>query len=220
MHRAWYDLAIVGSGYLLVFFGAGLAGIPRAGSLAVLTAVLLATWRLASGSESWRGIGLRKPDSWSRTAIEVLVLYALVVAGILCIVEPVANALDWQRLEAVSFAHLRGDLLQLSVMLGIAWTSAAVGEELLFRGFMLGRIEMLAGQGRIATLLAVIAQAAIFGVAHSYLGARGIANATLVGLVYGSWYVLRGRLLWPLILAHGVTDTISLVAIYAGVMPE
>ncbi len=63
-------------------------------------------------------------------------------------------------------------------------------------------------------------QAAIFGAAHSYLGARGIATATLVGVVFGSWFVLRGRNLWPLILAHGLTDTITLFAIYAGVMPR
>jgi uncharacterized protein len=54
--------------------------------------------------------------------------------------------------------------------------------------------------------------------AHAYLGAKGVATATLVGLIYGAWYVMRGRNLWPLIIAHGLTDMVSLLAIYAGVL--
>jgi membrane protease YdiL (CAAX protease family) len=74
------------------------------------------------------------------------------------------------------------------------------------------------GPGRAAALAVVVVQAAVFGVGHLYLGARGVATATLVGLIFGAWYVFRSRNLWPLILAHGLTDTISLIAIAAGVL--
>jgi membrane protease YdiL (CAAX protease family) len=46
-----------------------------------------------------------------------------------------------------------------------------------------------------------------------------MATAALVGLVYGTWFVLRGRNLWPLIIAHGVTDTLSMIAVYMKAMP-
>ena len=50
-------------------------------------------------------------------------------------------------------------------------------------------------------------------------GLRGAATATMVGLVFGIGFCLNGRSLIPLMIAHGLTDTISLVAIYAGAHP-
>jgi membrane protease YdiL (CAAX protease family) len=95
--------------------------------------------------------------------------------------------------------------------------SAAFGEELVFRGFLLTRLEILLGGGLSATATAVAGQALLFGVAHWYLGLRGVSTAALIGLAYGVVYVCNGRNLAPLIVAHGLTDSLSLIAIYSGV---
>jgi uncharacterized protein len=220
MHAALIDLTIVAGGFLLAFVGAEFSGVPHAGACAVLTGVLLATWRLKANSESWRALGLRAPQRWGRLALSVVTLYVLIVAGTLLVLEPLGNALAWPRLNIAGFAQVQGNPLQFANLLAITWTTAAIGEELLFRGFLLARMEKLLGHGALPATGAVVLQAAMFGAAHAYLGVRGIATAMLVGLIFGSWFVLRGRNLLPLILTHGLTDTISVFAIYAGVMPQ
>ena len=47
-------------------------------------------------------------------------------------------------------------------------------------------------------------------------GTRGAVTAGMVAVVYGIVYRVNGRNLWPLVIAHGVTDTVSLVALYFG----
>ena len=212
------DVCIVAGGFVLVYACMRLLELPRAGSSAVLTALALSTWRLRVNGESWRMLGLVRPGSLGRMFLAIVALYAAVVASALIIIEPLAHALGWGTLDVGAYTNLRGDPTELAKILIIAWTTAAIGEELLFRGFLLTRLEALLGNTRISTAFAVILQAVLFGVAHAYLGAKGIMTATFVGLIYGAWYVMRGRNLWPLIVAHGLTDTVSLLAIYAGVL--
>jgi hypothetical protein len=215
---ALIDLIIVLTGVLLAPVCARWLRLPVSGVLAVVVGVLLSSWRLAAHSEQWRTLGLCQPSSWVRTTLAAMALYLIVAAGAIGIIAPIARALHWPGLELSRYAGIRGDPDNLAVMLLVAWGSAAFGEELLFRGFLLGRIERVLGARSAATASAVVAQATIFAVAHSYLGTRGIATAMLIGLIYGTWYVLRGRNLWPLVLAHGLTDTVSLFAIYSGLL--
>jgi uncharacterized protein len=212
------DVGIVAGGFALVYACLRLLELPRAGSFAVLTALALSTWRLRVNGESWRMLGLVRPRSLGRMLLAIVALYAAVVASALIIIEPLAQALGWEALDVSAYASLRGNPIELAKILLIAWTSAAIGEELLFRGFLLTRLQTLLGNTRISTALVVILQAALFGVAHAYLGAKGVTTATLVGVIYGAWYVMRDRNLWPLIIAHGLTDTVSLLAIYAGAL--
>ena len=51
----------------------------------------------------------------------------------------------------------------------------------------------------------------IFGLVHYSSGPATVAAAGLIGLVFGTAYVLGGRNLWPLMLAHAIPDTISLL---------
>ena len=81
-------------------------------------------------------------------------------------------------------------------------------EEILFRGFILGRLRALFG----STVAAVIASSIVFGLLHGYQGAIGVVQTTTVGLVLAT-LAARFRTIWPAILAHGLFDAISLVAV-------
>jgi membrane protease YdiL (CAAX protease family) len=72
----------------------------------------------------------------------------------------------------------------------------------------------------VGTTLTVLVQAVCFGAAHVYLGQRGVATAMTVGLLYGAAYFGTGRNLPVLMLAHGATDSLSLIAIYMGMVPS
>jgi len=67
------------------------------------------------------------------------------------------------------------------------------------------------GHISFATVLAVFLQAAVFGFRHSYdLSARSI-TVGLIGLIMGIAYVAFGRNLWPLIAAHCVLNSMSML---------
>jgi membrane protease YdiL (CAAX protease family) len=43
-----------------------------------------------------------------------------------------------------------------------------------------------------------------------------VIDSAYSGLVLGSVYLLTGRNLWACILAHGISDTVAVLAIFAG----
>lgn len=220
MRARWLkDLAWVAVGFMAVRWGWDALGWPRAGSFAVIAALAVAAWRLRAGGQGWADIGLRRPASLWKSAAWVVALYLLVGLGQVLLVAPLAQALGWAPLDIGKLGPIQGNLPWLLVMLAVAWTTAGFGEEVLFRGFVQQRLEALLAGRRGAVAVAVLLQALAFGVLHAYLGARGVATATWVGLVFGTACAVGGRNLWPMIVAHGLIDTLSLLAIYAGMRP-
>jgi len=61
------------------------------------------------------------------------------------------------------------------VVFFLVWVQAAFGEELVFRGFLLTRLELVLAGGLSATAMALVGQALLFGVPHWYLGPRAIS---------------------------------------------
>ena len=81
-------------------------------------------------------------------------------------------------------------------------------EELLFRGFILARLQSLFR----SNIWAIIVSAVIFGLLHAYQGPIGVVQTTAVGLVLAT-IVTRTRSLWPAILAHAFVDIVAFVVI-------
>lgn len=65
--------------------------------------------------------------------------------------------------------------------------------------------------GLVATVLAVIFQAMLFGFRHSNDFSERSITVGLIGLAMGVGYVVCGRNLWPPMLAHCALNTISMV---------
>ncbi|MEO1078748.1 MAG: type II CAAX endopeptidase family protein [Pseudomonadota bacterium] len=100
--------------------------------------------------------------------------------------------------------------MYLWMLIPVCWGSAAIGEELLVRGFLQHRLTGMTGRGTGVAL-----QALIFAAAHFYQGLSGVIMVFVIGLVFGLVYQ-RSRNLLPLFLAHGLIDTFSITAIYLG----
>jgi membrane protease YdiL (CAAX protease family) len=145
---------------------------------------------------------------------------ALFLASMLIVppvVTVISDALNFPAQHLEVFARLRGNpALYLVLLIPVSWGSAAFGEELICRGFILRRLCDALGGGRGAQLGAVLGQAALFGCAHAYLGPRGMLNAGALGLLAGLCYLMNGRNLWPLILAHGLVDTVGMTVLFLG----
>lgn len=211
------DVLIVAVVFVLIYLAGPSLGLPMTGPLAVLAAGALALWRCRRAGENRESLGLQAPRPWWAFALQVLaallVGYAMAVAAAL-----LGQALGWPPAGTGRLGELAGNLPRLLGMLVIAWTSAALGEEWLFRGFLQARLQHLFGGLAGAGLLAALVQSLLFGLAHAYQGPGGVLLTGAIGLGFGLLR-LRLRTLWPLVLAHGLIDSISLVALYAGAMP-
>lgn len=82
--------------------------------------------------------------------------------------------------------------------------SAGVCEELVFRGFLIGALEVAAS----SKWLAVALSAGVFGMVHAYQRVAGIVRAGLLGLVLTVPVLGTGSLV-PSMLAHFIYDVVA-----------
>lgn len=165
---------------------------------------------------NWRSVGLKRPDHvLSTIAIALLVGCAYQALDTLAIA-PLLQNLTGKAINLSLFAGLRGNLPVLIVSLILTWTEAAFIEEMFFRGYLFNRLTDLFGRKRLGILSALVAQAVLFALGHTYQGVSGVLDTALAGLLIGILY-LRGRgNLWLPILTHGIIDTIGFLLIFLG----
>jgi len=89
----------------------------------------------------------------------------------------------------------------LFVLLSLA---AGMGEELAYRGYALGSLQLL-GMGPWS---AAALSSAAFGVLHAYQGPLGIARTAVVGLLFAIGVHLSGSLV-PAVVAHAMVDLVA-----------
>jgi membrane protease YdiL (CAAX protease family) len=171
--------------------------------------------------ETWESFGLVNPESWLRVTGLGVLLFVLVVAYSASAAPAISKAVaeltgSGPNLAGQYFASLKGNLPLLLLLLPLTWLFAAFGEEVFFRGYLMTRFAQFMGEGRLAWTIALIAQAAIFGAAHSYQGPAGMVGAGILGLILGAATLLWRRNLWPAIISHGLTDTLGFTLLYLG----
>ena len=171
---------------------------------------------MARRDATWSSLGLRKPASVRTTVIATLSVLALSV-GLIVVFQILkdqfqpAVAPDTSNQTAVEkFGNLKDNWLLFFSIIPLIWLESCI-EEIIDRGFLINWIERTCSGGLGATVLAVILQAMLFGFRHSYdLSERSI-TVGLIGLAMGVGYVVFGRNLWPLIIAHCTLNTISML---------
>ncbi len=188
-----------------------------AGPASTLSAMIVSTWLLKYRGTSWSDLGLRKPKSTVKTlALSVLVFFTIAV---------VANAASWLSdpfLEDVGtsgrFNFIRGNLLAYLGMLVLVWTHGSVFEELLFRAFLITRAAVFLGGGFKSEILAILFTSTFFGYRHYYYqGLKGAFITGTIGLALSLLYLWFGKKnIWPLIIGHGVVNTISQTTRFLG----
>lgn len=177
------------------------------------TTVGVATLLLYYRKQSWKDLGLTKPDHILRAlGTAAIILIGTVVS--MMIFEIFVRDLFFNNMESSadpgSFSELEENIPYFFSIIIFVWIESFL-EELQDRGFSLNRFDALFGKIPLSTALAVLSQAAIFGFRHSYdFSPRSITTA-LIGLVFGTVYVLTGRNLWPLIIAHIILNTMSMI---------
>ena len=172
-----------------------------------------ATWFLHRQGLGWRDLGFPKRMPVGRFVWLTVAVLIAIFGVVSFIVTPLLRWLGAPPMDTSLLVNLiEGDLqLYLLFLIPVGWGSAAFGEELLMRGFVLNRFTVLMG-----TNWALVLQALLFSLGHAYQGVTGMVNVFVVGLLLGIVYLRANRNLWPAIVAHGLIDTISLTLIYLG----
>ena len=129
------------------------------------------------------------------------------------LVMPVTEHLTGSTQDTSEFADLEGDLPRLLLFVALSWTLAALVEELAFRGYLLTRITDLVGTSVAARGSAVVAVALLFALIHGEQGVTGMVLVFVDAVFFG---VLRYayRSLWASVVAHGVSNTVGMVAFF------
>jgi hypothetical protein len=178
--------------------------------------LIIAGWRMHVRGITWKNLGLNKPDNLLRTlGISALILASVVISIIFFeIIKdhlPFSLAPDTSSESAASkFGDLKGNWIHFLFILPLIWIESML-EELLDRGFLMNWIEKLFSKTYFATAIAVILQAVIFGFRHSNDFSERSLTVGIIGLVMGIAYMVSGRNLWPLIIAHMVLNTLSML---------
>lgn len=163
---------------------------------------------------TWSAVGLRKPKYWWKALLFALLSAVLICVVVNLLVGPFVARFAGTPPNNSRFEGIHGSVLALTGWLSVAWTVAAFGEEMVFRGYLMNRISDLIGNNRAGWIAALLVSSLIFGEAHSYQGLAGAIGTTEIGLLLGVMYLVNRRNLWMNIVCHGFIDSISLIWTY------
>lgn len=182
----------------------------------ILVVAALLSMRVHSGRWDFSWLGFRRPGSWLRIVLLALGAAAIRIVFGDFIIGPAAEHF-WPPAKApAGTAEISGSLKLLLLYLPLIWGFAAFGEEISYRGYVMGRAAQACGGTQAAWWAAILVSATLFGFGHYYKGPAGIVDSGFAGLVLGAAYLWSGRNLWVTVLAHGFIDTFGLVAVYLG----
>jgi membrane protease YdiL (CAAX protease family) len=167
----------------------------------------------------WRDVGLCVFRNWKTTLAWGAAAGVLMEAFQLFVSQPLLVRILGKNPDFEDFRPLIGNLKLTLIFIALAWTLAAFGEEMVYRGYLMNRVADLFNRKRTAWIISLIAVHVGFGLAHAYQGVTGAIDEALMGLLLGVIYLRPGRNLAVPIVAHGVADTIDFLLIFLGKYP-
>lgn len=170
--------------------------------------------------ETWQSIGLYfgragLPEI-RRAVLKSIAILVFAVAAFILGAIVMANLVGIQEsADLTKFNYLQGNLPMLLISLAGVYFVSSFGEEVIYRGFLITRLQGFFGTtGKLALAAVLVLSAVVFGLIHFEWGATGIVQTACMGAALGASFLWTKRSLWPLILAHGYMDTLLLVQLY------
>jgi membrane protease YdiL (CAAX protease family) len=167
----------------------------------------------------WRDVGLGRFRN-CKTTLGLGIAAGLLLEGFeLFVSQPFLVKLLGKQPDLEDFRPLIGNLKLTLIFIALAWSLAAFGEEMVYRGYLMNRVADLSNRTRRAWIISLIVVHVAFALAHAYQGWTGAIDEGLMGLLLGVIYLRTGRNLAVPIIAHGIGDTIDFILIFLGKYP-
>lgn len=129
---------------------------------------------------------------------------------------PGATYLTGQPIDFSVFEPYEGNLPASLGLLVLIWASAAFGEEIVFRGYLMRQFTKFFGASKISLVVNILLLGFIFGWIHAYQGLTGQIVAGVTGMLLAIVFHIRKDDLWFNIALHGFIDTAALFFMYTG----
>ena len=184
------------------------------GVVAVLVGAGFAIWVTLRRGRSLTDLGFRRPNRWWTVpfwAIGIMVAFIVAQAAASILL---ATLIDLPEPDMSRYDFIRGNLVSAIAMALVLPVVAAVPEEIVYRGFLVDRFSCLMSGGKGGAVFPVLAQAVAFGSVHFQWGVGGIVLTSIMGAVWGFAFLLCGRNLWIVILAHSAAHIALVVQLY------
>ncbi|MDJ0652636.1 MAG: type II CAAX endopeptidase family protein [Xanthomonadales bacterium] len=178
------------------------------GVLAGAGAVLVLT-RVRGGGFSY--LGFKPPRRWWTFPLWVVGIFVVFVMAQNAVPVVLSNWFEIPQPDMSRYDHIRGNSSAALTMALLLPLTAAIPEEIVYRGFLVQRLREFFGANAAGGTTAVLVQALIFAGAHFQWGMGGMLMTFIMGAVWGFAFLLCGRNLWVVIGAHSAAH-IALVA--------
>lgn len=217
---AFVAFALVSKEIMDPFFGA------YSGPASLITTLIILTIYMRRAGQTWSSMGLRTLPVLKEKlmvlpqalAIFVTVLISIVIltkgleaVGITFMSEPIEGEID-------RWGDIQGDLQMYVILITLSLVSAGFGEEMFFRGFLITRLKTVFSDIYLSSAISVLLAALLFGYMHVYYqGLVGLVNGGIIGVIFGTYFLLYKRNLWPLIIAHGFINSLGFTSEFLGI---
>jgi hypothetical protein len=189
------------------------------GVAAVLLGAVAALWLTVRQGGSLADIGLTRPRRWWTVPFWVLGIFVTFGTAQALVPQLLAPYFDLPPPDMSRYDFIRGNALAAVAFTLLLPLTAAIPEEIVYRGFLIRQFEGLYGNGPAALALAVLSQALIFGLVHFQWGLGGVVMTTTMGLIWGTAFLLCGRNLWVVIMAHSAAHIALVLQLYSAPLP-
>lgn len=154
---------------------------------------------------NFKNIGLRE--------FKIIILAYIILELLMdFVIQPAVSFTFNEPADYSSFKIIEGNTALYFKWLFNMWISAAVGEELLFRGYVFSQLKKIIGDKKTVI---IILSAILFSVPHLYQGIAGLVITFLFGIFFALLYN-KYQNIWINIIVHGLIDTLFLTLSYLG----
>lgn len=167
----------------------------------------------------WKDVGFSRPRCWRNAFLIGIAAGIAMEAFELFVSQPLLARWFAKMPDLSDLGELRGHLGTALLFLGLSWTLAAFGEELVYRGYLMNRFAGVLRNTSAAWIASLIVISLVFGFGHIDQGITGQLENVWDGLLLGVLYLASGRNLTAVIIAHGVTDSLDILLMYLGRYP-
>lgn len=156
--------------------------------------------------------GFRSSLSLIKVLKWVVVTFFIIELLFDLLLQPLVNAVFIEPADYSAFSFLEGNTPKYLRYLLYTWLSAAIAEEVIYRGILIYAGKKLFSK----TWAAVVLSSLVFASGHIYQGWSGTALTFLWGLAFSGIYLRCGRNIMVVILVHGLVDSLFLTLAYTG----
>ena len=167
----------------------------------------------------WKHVGFARPQKWGYALWAGIAAGTLMEVFELFVSQPLLTRWLGKMPDLSDFADLVGNLKMTLLFLALVWTLGAMGEELVYRGYLMNRLAGLLRDTRTAWVVGLVMMSIVFGGAHIDQGRTGMVENILSGVLLGLLYLASGRNLTVPVIAHAFSDSLDFLLIYLGKYP-